>query len=449
VSRRIALVTVGLVTALLLLAVIPLGLSLTVNKRDSVQFDVQRAAEYLSSQAEEYLSDRDSPVAMQRALAAQAAQGDCATVYNIARRIVAATACAEASDARSAALAAQASAGNGEVSAREGEWLLVAVPVGDDGNTSGVAVVARSADPMNDRIVELWIGLGLIWLVMLAAGVVFALWLGRWMARPLEVLGASAARFGAGALDTRAPTDTGPHEVRELSAVFNRMAERTQSLIGSHRDWVADVSHQLRTPLTALRLRVDVLAEEAEDAGTVAEMAGLQVELTRLGRLVDGLLAVARAETSVPRPETVRADTVATDRVAAWEPVAHERGVTLSARCPASAAVHLGPGDLEQMLDNLIANALDAVPEGGGIEVSCVVAPDAVELRVVDDGPGMSGLARENAFRRFGQSGTGGNGLGLAIVHRLAAANGAEVALEETPGGGLTAVLRLPLDLGD
>ena len=445
-SRRIALVIVGLVTALLLLAVIPLGLSLTVNKRNSVEFDVQRAAENLSSQAEEYLSDHNSPAAMDRALAAQAAQGDCATVYSIARRIVDATACGEASDARSASLAAQASAGSGEVSARDGQWLLVAVPVGDDGNTSGVAVVARSADPMDDRIVELWTGLGLIWLVMLAAGVAFAIWLGRWMARPLKVLGASAADFGAGDLDTRAPVDTGPREVRELSVAFNRMAERTQSLIGSHREWVADVSHQLRTPLTALRLRVDVLAYESEDADTVAEMAGLQVELARLGRLVDGLLAVARAETSVPRPRTVRADEVAADRVAAWEPVAHERGVTLSARCPEPAAVRLGPGDLEQMLDNLIANALDAVPEGGGIEVTAAVTSEVAELRVVDDGPGMSQPARDNAFRRFGQSGTGGNGLGLAIVHRLAAANGAEVALEETPGGGLTVVLRLPLE---
>jgi len=80
--------------------------SLTVNKRNSVEFDVQRAAEYLSSQAEEYLSDHNSPAAMDRALAAQAAQGDCATVYSIARKIVDATACDEASDARSASLAA-------------------------------------------------------------------------------------------------------------------------------------------------------------------------------------------------------------------------------------------------------------------------------------------------------------------------------------------------------
>jgi signal transduction histidine kinase len=447
VSRRIALVTVGLVTALLLLAVIPLGLSLTANERASFQFDVQSAADYLSSQAAEYLSDHDSPAAMDSVLANAAFSGDCAIVYDSALKVVDVTKhCTTAYRDRSAALADQVrEGGTSQASARIGDWLLVAVPVGDDGNTSGVAVLARSDDPVNDRTAAIWAWLALTGLGMLAAGIGFAFWLGRWAARPLTVLGASAAHFGDGVLESRAPTGTGPREVQELSEVFNRMAERTQSLIGSHREWVADVSHQLRTPLTALRLRVDVLADETDDEATLTEMAGLQVELARLGRLVDGLLAVARAETSVPRPETVRADEIAADRVAAWEPVAHERGLTLHARALQPAATRLGPGDLEQVLDNLIANALDSVPEGGTIEVETEATEDWAELRVVDNGPGMSPLARENAFRRFGQSQTGGNGLGLAIVHRLAAANGAEVALTETPGGGLTALLRLPL----
>lgn len=445
-SRRIALVTVGLVTALLLIAVIPLGLSLTANERASFRFDVQSAADYLSSQAEEYLSEHDSPAAMDSALADASFRGDCAIIYDSALTAVDITKhCAAAYQARSAELAAEVRSGASQASARIGDWLLVAVPVGDDDNTSGVAVLARTDDPTNDRIAAVWTWLALTALGMLAAGIGFAFWLGRWVARPLTVLGASAADFGDGALESRAPTDTGPREVRELAAAFNRMAERTQSLVGSHREWVADVSHQLRTPLTALRLRVDVLADETDDEATAAEVAGLQGELARLDRLVDGLLAVARAETSVPRPQTVRADEITADRVAAWEPVAHERNLTLRARNPHPAPVRLGPGDLEQMLDNLIANALDSVPEDGTIEVVTEVTDDWAELRIIDDGPGMTPMARESAFRRFGQSQTGGNGLGLAIVHRLAAANNAEVALTETPGGGLTALLRLPL----
>jgi signal transduction histidine kinase len=443
VSRRIALVTVGLVAALLLLAVIPLGLSLTANERNSFRFGAQSAADYLSAQAEEYLADHDSPSAMNRALADAASGGDCATVYGKSSSIVAATPCAHASSPAAATLAARVRAGRGDASARDGDWLLAAVSVGDDGNVSGVAVLARSADSMNDRVTVIWAWLAATGLGVLLLGVVFARWLGRWVTRPLNALGATAASFGDGALEARAPIGGGPGEVRELALAFNRMAERTASLIGSHREWVADVSHQLRTPLTALRLRVDVLAGEVDEAAG-AELAGLQVELARLGSLVDGLLAVARAEGGVPRPVAVRADAVAADRLAAWEPVARERGVTLRALAEQPAVARLGSGDLEQMLDNLIANALESVPAGGGVEVRVVDAPRHVEVRVVDDGPGMGPHARATAFRRFGRSGTGGNGLGLAIVARLAAVNGAEAELEETPGGGLTAVLRLP-----
>ncbi|HTJ66443.1 MAG TPA: HAMP domain-containing sensor histidine kinase [Actinospica sp.] len=442
-SRRIALVTVGLVVALLLLAVVPLGFSLTSNERSDFEYGVMSEADQLAARAEEYLADHDPRTAMDDALGKAATRGDCAAVYAKDLHVVAVTQCTKAADKTGAELAAQIQAGADQASARDGEWLLVAVPVGDDGNAAGVAILARNADPMNDRITAVWAWLAATDLAVLAAGVLFALWLGRWVARPLTVLGASAAHFGDGALETRAPTTTGPNEVRELSAAFNRMAERIQSLVGSHREWVADVSHQLRTPLTALRLRVDVLAEDA-DAESAEELAGLQLELARLGSLVDGLLTVARAETSVPRPETVRADEIATDRVAAWDPVARERGVKLEAHCPYPARAWLGPGDLEQMLDNLIANALDAVPEGGGIEITATATDEHIEMRVVDNGPGMSAQARANAFRRFGQSSTGGNGLGLAIVHRIAAANAAEVTLHETPAGGLTAILRLP-----
>ena len=443
-SRRIAAVTVGLVAALLLLAVIPLGLSLTANERASFQFGAQSAADHLSAQAEEYLADHDPPTAMDRALAAASSGGDCASVYGGSAALVAATACGRASGPAAAALAARVRADGGNACVRDGAWLIEAVSVGDDGNLAGVAVLARSADSMDDRIAVIWAWLAATGAGVLLLGVVFARWLGRWVTRPLTVLGETAARFGDGALEARAPTGGGPGEVRALALTFNRMAERTATLIGSHREWVADVSHQLRTPLTALRLRVDVLTAEADEAAEAgAELAGLQAEMTRLVSMVDGLLAVARAEGSVPRPVAVRADRVAAARVAAWEPVARERGVTLRALAEEPAAARLGAGDLEQMLDNLIANALDSVPEGGCVEVGVRVAARLVEVRVADDGPGMDPHARRTAFRRFGRSGTGGNGLGLAIVRRLATANGAEAALEETPGGGLTAVLRL------
>jgi signal transduction histidine kinase len=265
------------------------------------------------------------------------------------------------------------------------------------------------------------------------------------VARPLGTLGQAAARLGDGTLDVRAPVDSGPAEVRALALTFNRMAERTRMLVDAHQVWVADVSHQLRTPLTALRLRLDLLADDVDDEAA-AELAGAQEEIARLSRLVDGLLAVARAESSVPQPQPVRADAVAAERVAAWEPVARERRIGLTADPGEQATAYLGPGDLAQMLDNVLANALEAVPDGGRVRIEVANGAGRVSLRVVDDGPGMSEQAKQAAFRRFGNPAARGNGLGLAIVYRLATANGGAVNLSDTPGGGLTVELDLPAE---
>jgi signal transduction histidine kinase len=190
-------------------------------------------------------------------------------------------------------------------------------------------------------------------------------------------------------------------------------------------------------------LRLDVLAADADD-DIASELAAAQEEIGRLSRLVDGLLAVARAENAVPRPVPVRVDEVVADRVAAWNPVAQDKQVTLTGRCPAGLTAHLGSGDLEQVLDNLLANALDAVGEGARVRIEGHARRDRVLLAVADDGPGMSASAREAAFRRFGHAEGPGTGLGLAIVHRLVTANGGVARLEDTPGGGLTVVLELP-----
>ena len=220
------------------------------------------------------------------------------------------------------------------------------------------------------------------------------------------------------------------------------MAGRLEALVHGNRAAMADVSHQLRTPLAALRLRLDVLTQDA-DAATVEELAGAQVEIARLSHMVDGLLAVARAENVVTEPASIGVDEVIRDRVAAWRPVAEERGVDVRQSSPGPVWAMAGPGHLEQVLDNLLANALDAVPPGGHIMIS-VVAGDPTRIVVADDGPGMTPKQQEMAFRRFVSSTPGGAGLGLAIVHRLVTANGGAARLSDTPGGGLTITVDLP-----
>ncbi|MFL6110317.1 MAG: ATP-binding protein [Catenulispora sp.] len=443
-TRRIALTLLTLTVVLLTVAAVPLGLSITQREHVSFRDKARAAARVIASSAEEYLSDGLPADAMRAELAAAQQAGDCAAVYDKNGQLVAGTLCTAAQGEQGRELAAESLSGR-EPEPPDSEGRLVAAePVGDFHRPAGSVVLARSTAPLNTRIAVTWAWIALIGVGGVAAAALVSVRLARWVGRPLTALDSAAQRLGEGELGARAAVADGPPEVRRLAATFNTMAARTEALVHGHRAVVADVSHQLRTPLAALRLRLDLLADAP--AGTAPELlASAQEEVARLSRLVDGLLAVARAEQAVPRPVAVRADEVVQDRVDAWEPVALERRIMLTSRCRAPGAVRLGAGDLEQVLDNLLANALDAVPEGGTVTIDCARTQDTVRVRVIDSGPGMSAEAKTAAFHRFGNPRARGSGLGLAIVHRLLTVNGGTVGLEDTPGGGLTAVLDLPL----
>jgi signal transduction histidine kinase len=315
----------------------------------------------------------------------------------------------------------------------------------------GTVLLSRSAAPLNHDILQLWVILGTIAVVAMLAAALLAFALARWVSRPLAGLDSAARRLADGNLASRAVVDSGPPELRRLGTTFNTMAGRLEALVHGNRAVIADVSHQLRTPLAALRLRLDLLAADTDPA-TGHELAGALDELARLSRLVDGLLAVARAENVVPVPTAVDVAEVASERVVAWHPVADDRGIVLDAReggrgggwARASVLAWIGEGHLEQVLDNLIANALDALGAGGHITVAAAVTTAGAQITVADDGPGMSAEDRERAFLRFTTSNPNGTGLGLAIVHRLVTSNGGTARLTETPGGGLTVILDFP-----
>jgi signal transduction histidine kinase len=214
---------------------------------------------------------------------------------------------------------------------------------------------------------------------------------------------------------------------------------------------LADVSHQLRTPLAALRLRIDLLAADAGPTAR-AELTGAQEEIARLSRLVDGLLATARAESVTEQRVVINLLPTVAERVVAWQPVADGSGVKLVTEpCGDDAdgvpgpQVAVGAGHIEQVLDNLLANAIEALPEGGRVTVSVSASESGAQLVVADDGPGMSPEDRARAFLRFFTGSLNGTGLGLAIVHRLVTSNGGAARLSETPGGGLTVTLEFPV----
>jgi signal transduction histidine kinase len=280
------------------------------------------------------------------------------------------------------------------------------------------------------------------------------------VSRPLKGLDTVARRLADGDLAIRAKVGSGPPELRRLGTTFNTMAGRLEALVHGNRAVIADVSHQLRTPLAALRLRLDLLAADT-DPETGHELAGALDELARLSRLVDGLLTVARAENVVPVPVVVDVAEVAGERVVAWHPVADDRSIILVAATAGNGSglgsalgvgrstgtpvlAWIGEGHLEQILDNLIANALEALNPGNLVRLTTSVTASGVRITVSDNGPGMSAEDRDRAFLRFTTSSPNGTGLGLAIVHRLAISNGGTARLDETPGGGLTVTLDFP-----
>lgn len=439
-ARRIAATVVTLIAVLLGVVAVPLGLITAAQDRHEFRDDAVDAATSLASVAEERLSDHSDGPALGSDIGALRRGGDQVSVYDKAGRWAAGTPARPAvpADAVRRTLDRLTPA----TRSANGRLLVFAPVLRDDGDsTVGAVVLSRSAAPLEHRITVLWILLGVVSAAGLLAAAVTATALARWVSRPLGMLEASAQRLGGGALDTRSPAGQGPSEVRRLAANFNTMAGQLEALVDGHQVMMADVSHQLRTPLAALRLRLDVLAQDCDEPVAV-ELAGAQEEIARLSRLVDGLLAVARAEKVVAEPVPVAVETVIRDRTAAWHPAADERGVTLVAVGKGPVPARLGSGHLEQILDNLLANALEAVPAGGNIRVSAAATGTGAQIVVADDGPGMRPQQRRTAFRRFATS--GGTGLGLAIVHRLVTSNGGSVALSDTPGGGLTVTLWLP-----
>jgi signal transduction histidine kinase len=256
--------------------------------------------------------------------------------------------------------------------------------------------------------------------------------------RPLNRLEEAAAAVGEGDLDARAAERDGPPEVQSLAVAFNETVAKLSRLLRSQGEFVADASHELRTPLTALRLRLESLPPSRDRDAALHEA-------DRLRDLVDGLLTLARADAGTESSSRVDASALMRERVEAWLPLAEEHGVDLVAQLDGPLPVRAAPGRLTQVLDNLLANALEASPDGGTITLSVVAESPWVELHLRDQGPGLTPEQRKRAFDRFWRagSGDGGSGLGLAIVKRLVAADEGEVELRESSAGGVDAVVRL------
>jgi signal transduction histidine kinase len=388
--------------------------------------------------AEERLDDHVHGSALSRSIQEMSRQGDQLAVYDSAGHLIASTA-QHPTVQRPVQPAVRT-----PVTYPLGNRLVVLAPVVPDSGHGSVGTVAlsRSTQCLSRRIMLLWALIAGIAAAGLIAAALVAIGLARWLSRPITTLAGAAHQLGEGALHTRTHVSSGPPEAQNLSAAFDTMAARIESLVRGNQALMADVSHQVRTPLAALRLRLELLAQDA-DENTALELAGAQEEIARLARMTSGLLAVARAENHTVRSTLVDVAAVARDRCETWRPVADERDVMLGVGGRGSVLARLGQDHLEQILDNLLANALDALPAGGTLTVAVRADGPRLLLVVRDNGPGLSDQQQRTAFRRF-SAGAGGTGLGLAIVDRLTSANGGSATLSDTPGGGLTVTIDLP-----
>jgi len=326
------------------------------------------------------------------------------------------------------------------------DLFYVAVPVISSNTTVGAVRITAPASTISGAVNSRLAGLGAVVLISVVIAVIAAFALAGAITRPITRLTATTRRLAAGDLSDRADEDSGPPEVRSLARSFNTMVGRLEQMVDRQRGFAGTASHQLRTPLTALRLRLESAAvADEQQLGDHLEAA--LAETDRLGRIIEGLLVLSRAEGADVTLERSDARAVIRERCEHWEPLADEHEVRLVVAIDdAPMPVLVVPTALEQIIDNYIDNALDVAPRGSTITVGAEPVDDGVEIRVRDEGPGLSAEERAEAFGRFWRAegaNPGGTGLGLAIVRQLAESSGGRAELRHGPDGGIDAVVFL------
>jgi signal transduction histidine kinase len=264
------------------------------------------------------------------------------------------------------------------------------------------------------------------------------------LAGPLRALARTARRVEEGELDARADI-TGAREQREVALAFNDMTDRLAQALESQREFVGNASHQLRTPLTGLRLRLEAAGLKTTDPAVEHELRLAEAEVERLTRLLNALLTLAREGDRPALRAPVSLRRVAEAAFERWQPRAEGTGHRLELEGAEEPFVRAGEEDVAIVLDNLIENALVYSPPGTTVTITW---SGEGRLAVLDEGPGIQPGEERHLFERFrrGRADRPGTGLGLAIVETLARRWGGSASIATRAAGGARAEVVFPVD---
>ena len=287
--------------------------------------------------------------------------------------------------------------------------------------------------------------------VAVAAAAGLSWWLSRRVLRPIYALTRAAQRLAQGDLSVRVP-EGGDDELRTLARTFNHMAQALQQAAETRQRMLADIAHELRTPLAVQQAHLEALQDGLFDL-TPENLAPVVEQNRLLARLVDDLRTLTLADSGQLPLETQRLDlrTWLPEVVEPFRAAARQRGVALRLTLPPEPLpVQADPARLAQILNNLLGNALRYTPQGGLVEVGAVRKGAQAHLWVRDTGPGLPSGEEERVFERFYRAdksrsrASGGSGLGLSIARSLARAHGGDLTAHNHPEGGAVFSLQLP-----
>jgi signal transduction histidine kinase len=328
----------------------------------------------------------------------------------------------------------------------DGLLRVLSEPVSSAGTQIGTFHVAESLRQVGFAQGSLRDTLVVVGVIALGILLAAALWIAGLVARPLSRMADFARGIDTEGLDRRLPVSEGTSEVRSLADSFNRMLDRLQGAFEREREFVADASHELRTPVTIAQGELELLRREAAPAER-ERIDAVRRELKRMGRLIEEMLSLAAADSEgAMRKEPIPLDDLLSD-VRRDLPLLGPRNYEVA---ELGGTVLADPDRLAQVFRNLAQNAVAHTDPDGHVEVAATPRDGRVRFEVRDDGTGIRPEEAEHLFNRFYRAdGTrrrdqGGSGLGLAIAQAIVVSHGGRIWAEGAPGHGTTITFELP-----